>query len=111
MNKEKLKQIFSLENLSANLQRSLQRFPVALIMLTALTAFCSYLVYTEDLPEYGFVLLFYLTVGMVLDFTISIWGDEQQNKKRYYIVKCALLTIWTAYCIWLYYNQSELMGG
>lgn len=111
MNKEKLKQIFSLENLSANLQRSLQRFPVALFMLAALTAFCSYLVYTEDLPKYGFVLLFYLTVGMVLDFTISIWGDEQQNKKRYYIVKCALLTIWTAYCIWLYYNQSELMGG
>ena len=87
MNKEKLKQIFSLENLSANLQQTLRRFPVALAMLTALTAFCSYLVFAKDFPNYGFVLLFYLSVGMVLDFTISIWGDEQSNRKRDYIVK------------------------
>ncbi len=108
MNKEKLKQIFSLENLSANLQRSLQRFPVALFMLAALTALISVAVVKEDLTRLQCTLVFFLSVGMVLDFAISLWGDEQTDRKRYYIVKCALLTIWTAYCVWLYYYRGEI---
>ena len=111
MNKDKLKQIFSLENISANLQRSLRRFPVALTMLVALTAFSSYLVFVNNFPDYGFIVIFYLTVGMVLDFAVSIWGDEQSNRKRYYTVKGVLLGVWTVYCIWLYFHQRELMGG
>lgn len=111
MNKDKLKQIFSLENISANLQRSLRRFPLALAMLVALTAFSSYLVFVNDFPDYGFIVIFYLTVGMVLDFAISIWGDEQSDRKRYYTVKGVLLAIWTVYCIWLYFHQRELMSG
>ena len=111
MNKDKLKQLFSLENISANLQRSLRRFPVALTMLTLLTAFLSCTVFLNDFPEYGFVTIFYLSVGIVLDFAVSLWGDEQTNRKRYYIVKGLLLSAWTVYCIWLYCHQKELLGG
>lgn len=110
MNKDKLKRLFSLENISANLQRSLHRFPVALTMLTLLTTFLSYTVLVNDFPEYGFVTIFYLSVGMILDFAISLWGDEQTNRKRYYIVKGVSLGIWTIYCVWLYCHQKELLG-
>ncbi len=106
----KLKQIFSPENISANLQRSLRRFPVALVMLTLLTGFLSYTVLVNDMPEYGFVTIFYLSVGIVLDFAVSLWGDEQTNRKRYYIVKGVSLGIWTIYCVWLYCHQKELLG-
>lgn len=110
MNKDKLKQIFSLENMSANLQRSLRRFPIALTMLTLLTGFLSYTVCVNDFPEeYGFVTILFLSVGIVLDFAISLWGDEQSDKRRYYVVKGCLFAVWTVYCIWLYFNLKELM--
>lgn len=110
MNKNQFKQLFSLENISVNLRRSLRRFPVALAMLTLLTAFLSYTVLVNVFPEYGFVTVFYLSVGMVLDFALSLWGDEQTNRKRYYIVKGVSLGIWTVYCVWLYCHQKELLN-
>lgn len=109
MNIAKIKQIFSLQNLSSYMQRTLRRFPVAVSFMLALTVLLSVLVIKEfsETPQWIPVLMYFLSIGTVLDFVITLWGEEQKNATLYYLVKGILLFLWAGYCTWIYFADIQ----
>ena len=101
MNLQSLKQRFSLRSISERMRMTVSRFPLALIFLVLLTGFLSALIWRGKEPEFWMmVAIYYLAVGIVLDFALSLWGEEQPSRKMRYIVRCVVLGLWTAYCLW-----------
>ena len=98
-----LKQVLSPKALLKGLQQMTYRFPIAVVLLVLLTAFLSYLVYGGKTADSDAVIttLFFLCGGILLDYLLSLWGEEQRTpatKKRYRIVKTVVLVVWTIFC-------------
>ena len=100
---QSLKQRLSIRNISQSFLRVVRRFPVATVLLTALTALLSYMVVSDS--ENGRVvsfLLSFLCVGTVISLATSLWGEEQANPRLKRIVESVSLTVCGVYCALLF---------
>ena len=92
MNIQSLKQRLSLQNISETLLRVLKRFPVTTGLLVALTAVLSYLLATETEPGRKLLcLLAFMSAGIVISLATSLWGEEQRDQRRRWIVESVSL--------------------
>ena len=102
----KLKQVLSPKALLKSLRQMTYRFPIAVVLLVLLTIFLSYMACGERLDDNTVTTtLFFLCGGILLDYLLSLWGEEQSSpvtKKRYWIIKASVLAVWTVYCGVLY---------
>ena len=100
---QSLKQRLSIRNISQSFLRVVRRFPVATVLLTALTALLSYMVVSDS--ENGRVvsfLLSFLCVGTVISLATSLWGEEQANPLLRGIVESVSLIVCAVYCALLF---------
>ena len=103
MNIQSLKQRLSLQNISETLLRVLKRFPVTTGLLVALTAVLSYLLATETEPGRKLLcLLAFMSAGIVISLATSLWGEEQRDQRRRWIVESASLALCAVYCVLLF---------
>ena len=99
MNLQSLKQRLSLQNISETLLRVVKRFPVTAILLVALTAVLSFLVVTETEPGRKLLcLLTFMSAGIVISLATSLWGEEQRDQRRRWIVEGVALALCAIYC-------------
>ena len=107
MNITSLKHRLSLQNLWQSLQRVVLRFPVAVCLLTALTALLSYMIIAEP-QQTGKViqtLLVFLSAGIPISLAASLWGEEQSRKQLRWLVEGIALALWGGYSILLFYTD------
>ena len=103
MNIQSLKQRLSLQNISETLLRVLKRFPVTTGLLVALTAVLSYLLATETEPGRKLLcLLAFMSAGIVISLATSLWGEEQRDQRRRWIVESVSLALCAVYCVLLF---------
>ena len=106
MKVQNIKQCLSLKNIGQSLQRVMLRFPIAVSFLLALTILLLAIVIHEDIMTRGVgCLIYFLSVGMLIDLTASLWGEEYTKKRLRWIVEGVSLALWAAYCIWLYFTD------
>lgn len=100
---QKIKKRFAVQSIKEALLSVMQRFPIGLVFLAAVTILLSYRVTAKDTmsPE-ECCLLYFLTIGILIDFAVSLWGEEQRNKRKQIIVEGVLLGIWAVYCTGIY---------
>ena len=102
MNIQSLKQRLSLHTISERVRITVSRFPLALTFLMLLTGLLSWLAWQGKDPGYWTkVAFYYMSVGVVLDFALALWAEEQTSRRRRNIVRYTVLGLWTAYCLWL----------
>ena len=98
-----IKQRLSLKNIGQSLQRVVLRFPITVSLLFALTILLSAIVINKDIMSRGIgCLIYFLSVGILIDFTSSLWGEEHTKKRLRRIAEGVSLALWAAYCMWLY---------
>lgn len=103
MNIQSLKQRLSLQNISETLLRVLKRFPVTTGLLVALTAVLSYVLATETEPGRKLLcLLAFMSAGIVISLATSLWGEEQCDQRRRWIVESVSLALCAVYCVLLF---------
>ena len=99
MNLQSLKQRLSLRNISEALLRVFRRFPVTTGLLVALTAVLSSLVVTDTDPgRVMLCLLAFMSAGIVVSLAASLWGEEQRDRRRRWIVEGVSLAVCAVYC-------------
>ena len=100
---QSLKQRLSLRNISQSFLRVVRRFPVATVLLTALTALLSYMVVSDnESGRFTSFLLSFLSVGTVISLATSLWGEEQANPRLRGIVESVSLIVCAVYCALLF---------
>lgn len=107
MNITSLKQRLSLHNLWQSLQRVVLRFPVAVCLLTALTALLTYMA-IADPPKSatGFqTLMVFLPEGFIISLAVSLWGEEQKSQRARWLAEGIALALWGVYSILLFYTD------
>lgn len=110
MNLQSFKQRLSLRNLSESLLRVIRRFPVTSVFLFLVTAILSYLLVTETEPgRVGLCVLAFMLGGGVISLATSLWGEEQRDKRKRWIVEGVLLTVCAVYCVLLF--LTDLIPG
>ena len=95
-------------------QTTLRSFPITIGLLTALTVMLIVYVTVPDTvrnPCGMAVSIYWLSVLVVLDFGLSLWMEELKNKFTGINVRVGLVLLWTAYCVWLYLSEVELLQG
>lgn len=103
MNIVSLKQRMSLHNLWQSFQRIALRFPVAVSLLTALTALLCYMVIAENEPgKVLLCLIFFLSVGIPVSLAASLWGEEQTNPRHRWLAEGISLLLLGVYSILLF---------
>ena len=103
MNIQSLKQHLSLKNISLTFLRVVMRFPVVVTFLFAVTAFLSYLIITGTEPDkISLCIISFLSIGILISFVMSLWGEEQTEQKWRWIAEGALLTLCGVYCALLF---------
>lgn len=100
MDIQSLKQRLSVRNVWQSLQRVVLRFPVAVGFLVCLTGLLSYLAIrpTDSNRVMGCIMIF-LCWGIVISMVTSLWGEEQRDKRRKWIVEGTLLALCAVYCV------------
>lgn len=103
-----MKKRFSFKAFGRALKQMTYRFPIAVGLLTVLTVLLS-LLFTDTLSSNNsyVTVVIWLTVGIVLDFALSLWGEEQSSRKHYWTVKGSILAAWTIYCVVLLAIQYD----
>ena len=71
-------------DVAASLRKCASRFPVAVIFIIALTAWCIYLNHENHDGNYRLkgVITYYLSVGIPLSLMLQLWGEEITNRAR-----------------------------
>ncbi len=107
MNIASLKQRLSLHNLWQSLRRVVLRFPVAVCLLTALTALISYMVITEPGKSVTWLqcMLIFLSGGIPVSLAVSLWGEEQKSQHLRWWTEGIALALWGGYSILLFYTN------
>lgn len=107
MNIASLKQRLSLHNLWQSLRRVVLRFPVAVCLLTALTALISYLVIAQPGKSATWLLclLVFLSGGIPISLAVSLWGEEQKSQHLRWWAEGIALALWGGYSILLFYTD------
>ena len=106
MNILSLKQRLSPKNISQSIQRVLLRFPLAVSFLVVLTGMFSYIIITDTEPGKGSLYVFtLLSVGILIDFVMSLWGEEQTNQKYRWIAESILLVLFGTYYALLFFTD------
>ena len=97
---QSLKKRFSIKEFAKRVMRMTYRFPIALALLVALTAMLSLMIWYNAVAnwKYTITIIVFLVGGIFLDFAATLWGEEQHDKRLYYIVKGAVLGAWTVFC-------------
>ena len=112
MNTSNIKERLSLKNIGQSLQRVVLRFPITVSLLSVLTILLSALMICDDVISRGAgCLIYFLSVGILIDFTASLWGEEQTKKQTRWIVEGVLLFLWAVYCIWLYLSYTTISNS
>ena len=102
-NFQSLKQRLSLRNISESLLRVIKRFPVTTVLLVSLTAMLSYLIVTETEPGRVILcLIFFMSAGIVISLATSLWGEEQRDKRKRWIVEGVSLIVCAGYSALLF---------
>ena len=103
MNIQNLKQRLSPRNIGESIMRVVMRFPVAVLFLVTLTAMLSYLIITENEPSRLILcVLCFLCAGTLISLATSLWGEEQNNKRRRWVAEGVSLVLCAIYCILLF---------
>lgn len=103
MNIQNLKQRLSPRNIGESIMRVVMRFPVAVLFLVTLTAMLSYLIITENEPgRVVLCVLSFLCAGTLISLATSLWGEEQNNKRRRWVAEGVSLVLCAIYCILLF---------
>ena len=106
MNIQSLKQRLSPKNIGQSIQRILLRFPLAVSFLVALTGMLSYMIITGTEPEEGSLYVFtLLSVGILIDFVMSLWGEEHTNRKYRWMAESILLVLFGTYYALLFFTD------
>ena len=107
MNIASLKQRLSLHNLWQSLRRVVLRFPVAVCLLTALTALISYMVIAESVKSVTWLpcMLIFLSGGIPVSLAVSLWGEEQKSQHLRWWAESIALALWGGYSILLFYTN------
>ena len=107
MNISSLKQRLSLHNLWQSLRRVVLRFPVAVCLLTALTALITYLTIAQPGKSEMWLLclLIFLSGGIPVSLAVSLWGEEQKSQGLRWITEGVALALWGVYSILLFYTD------
>ena len=88
MNLQSIKQRLSLRSVSERIRITVSRFPLALTFLALLTGLLSWLTWQVKEPEFWTsVAIYYLSVGVVLDFALALWAEEQTSRRCRNIVR------------------------
>lgn len=97
----------SLHNLWQSLWRVVLRFPVAVCLLTALTALVCYFVIAEPGKSETWLqcLLVFLSGGIPVSLAVSLWGEEQKSQGLRWITEGVALALWGVYSILLFYTD------
>jgi len=99
MEKQSFKSMFSFSNLFERLSVVWNRFPIATILLLALTVLLGVCVEKDDITKTEGVLIYFFSVGFLLDCVITLWCEDGVDKKLYYVGKGFILLVWAAYCL------------
>ena len=103
MNLQSLKQRLSLRNISESLLRVIKRFPVATGFLVLVTAILSFFIVTKIEPGRGVLcVLSFMSAGIVISLATSLWGEEQPDQRKRWIVESVSLTLCAVYCVLLF---------
>ena len=103
MNLQSLKQRLSLRNIRESLRRVIKRFPVAVCFLFLVTAILSYLVVTKTDPgRVVLCVLTFMSAGIVISLGTSLWGEEQREQRKRWIVESVSLAVCAVYCVLLF---------
>lgn len=106
MNIQSLKQRLSPKNIGQSIQRILLRFPLAVSFLVALTGMLSYMIITGTEPEEGSLYVFtLLSVGILIDFVMSLWGEEHTNRRYRWMAESILLVLFGTYYALLFFTD------
>lgn len=107
MNISSLKQRLSLHNLWQSFWRVVLRFPVAVCLLTALTALITYLTIAQPGKSEMWLLclLIFLSGGIPISLAASLWGEEQKSQGLRWITEGVALVLWGVYSILLFYTD------
>ena len=107
MNIASLKQRLSLHNLWQSLRRVVLRFPVAVCLLTALTALITYLTIAQPGKSATWLLclLVFLSGGIPISLAVSLWGEEQKSQHLRWWAESIALALWGGYSILLFYTN------
>lgn len=106
MNIQSIKQHLSLKNISQSFQRVVTRFPIAVTSLFAVTALLAYLIISAKEPEkVSLFVISFLSVGIVIDFMMSLWGEEQTDRKYRWITESLLLILSGTYLALLFFTE------
>ena len=98
MNLQSFKQRLSLRNISESLMRVVKRFPVTTVLLVCLTAMLSCLIVTETSPGRVLLcLLFFMSAGIVVSLATSLWGEEQRDRRKRWIIEGVSLAVCAVY--------------
>lgn len=83
--------------------RVVMRFPVAVLFLTTLTAMLSYLIITENEPGRVILcVLCFLCAGTLISLATSLWGEEQNDKRKRWVAEGVSLVLCGIYCVLLF---------
>lgn len=106
MNIQSLKQRLSPKNIGQSIQRILLRFPLTVSFLVALTGMLSYMIITGTEPEEGSLYVFtLLSVGILIDFVMSLWGEEHTNRRYRWMAESILLVLFGTYYALLFFTD------
>lgn len=88
---------------------TLKRFPVTVIYLQAFIAALITFVWLPRVPDkLVYVLLFYLFTGGVIDFLLSLFWEEKQDKKRHKVIQFVSILFLSIYSIIVYVLPIDL---
>lgn len=92
-----------MRSVSRSFLRVARRFPVVTCLLAALTALLSWMVVRDTGKESVIsFLLSFLYAGIVVSLAVSLWGEEQRDKRRRWIVEGMSLAVCVVYCALLF---------
>lgn len=92
-----------------DVKATLKRFPVTIVYLQAFIAAMITFVWTPHVSDkLVYVLLFYLFSGGIIDFLLSLYWEERNDKKHYEIIRFVSLLLLTVYSILVYVLPIDL---
>lgn len=92
-----LKESFIPKLTAENMKFTLQRFPITLLYMTMFIVFLDVIVSCDIPAKLSCTMLFYFATGSIADLVISLWTENQTNKRRAVIIKTLSLSLLTAY--------------
>ena len=92
------------------LQNCVNRFPVAVAYITALTLFLIFLIIDEEKTLSGHAIgtvVYYLSVGYLLSLTLRLWAEDGRKQRTVLIVNIVAHLLLLADAFYIYYSTAD----